>query len=120
MLLFDIFTKLNTLKNQKQNTYQNGYKYNTNLKINKNLVSNMPTLFLDKYADIRNKIMLQKKIKDLFPDTGETETSNTSEVLTYSGFNTFIFCCVTFFLFLPIQKYYLSYPNIKLLSYLYI
>ena len=50
MLLFDIFTKLNTLKNQKQNTYQNGYNYNTNLKINKKLVSNMPPLFSDKYT----------------------------------------------------------------------
>ena len=109
MLLFDIFTKLNTLKNQKQNTYQNGYKYNTNLKITKNLVSNMPPLFSDKYADIHNKIILHKKIKDLFLKTGET--SNTSKVMTLSGsgFHAFIYCCISFFLIIPIRKYYLTY-----------
>lgn len=106
MLLFDIFTKLNT---QKQHTYQNGYKYNTNFKINRNLISNMPPLFSDKYADIHNKIILQKKIKDLFLDT--RETSNTSKVMTYSetGFNVFIYCCISFFVIIPIRKYYLTY-----------
>jgi hypothetical protein len=109
MLLFDIFTKLNNLKNQKQHTYQNGYKYNTNLKINRNLVSNMPPLFSDKYADIHNKIILQKKIKHLFLDTDET--SNASKVITFSGsgFNAFIYCCISFFVIIPIRKYYLTY-----------
>lgn len=112
MLLFDIFTKLNTLKNTKQNTYQNGYNYNTNLKITKNLVSNMPPLFSDKYADIRNKIMLQKKIKDLCLYKGET--SNTSKIIPYSGsgFHAFIFCCISFFVIIPIRKYYLIYLEI--------
>ena len=113
MLLFDIFTKLNTLKNQKQkqnqNTNQNGYKYNTNLKITKNLVSNMPPLFSDKYADIHNKIILHNKIKDLFLKT--SETSNASKVIPYSGsgFHAFIFCCISFFVIIPIRKYYLTY-----------
>jgi len=114
MLLFDIFTKLNNLKNQKQNTNQNGYKYNTNLKITKNLVSNMPPLFSDKYADIHNKIILHKKIKDLFLKPGKT--SNTTKAMTFSGFNdpcfgfhAFIFCCISFFVIIPIRKYYLTY-----------
>ncbi len=119
MILFDIFTKL---KNTYQNRYQNSYQYNTHLKFNKNLVSNMPPLFLDKYADIRKKTILQKKIKDLYIDTNDTcdtndtndtndtcETNDTSKVITYSGFNVFFYCCISFFVIIPIRKYYLTH-----------
>lgn len=103
MILLDIFTQFNILKNTYNNPKYN-YKYNNNhLSINKKLVSNLQP-YIDNYEDIRNRNILRKKMNLLYIDTNDS--NYTVEANKLFKFNAFVICCITFFCIIPIRRYY--------------